>query len=63
MDIEGIKLSEMSDREKYSMISFICIESKNIEVIETDSRMEVARNRWAVRGIGRRWSKDTNFQL
>ena len=40
MDIEGIKLSEMSDREKYSMISFICIESKNIEVIETDSRME-----------------------
>ena len=62
MDLEGIILSDISqtEKDKYNMMSLLC-ESKQAEgrnKDQIDSCQELG-----VEKMGRRWSKDTNFQL
>ena len=43
MDLEGILLNEISQREKDKCFMNSHVESKNIKLIETESSMVVAR--------------------
>ena len=67
MDLEGIMLSEMSNRGR-QMISN-CMwnlkKKKNkIKLIETEDRLAVARGRrWRVGEMGEKWLKDINSQV
>ena len=62
MDLEGLKLSEISQKKenKYCMISRV--KSKEVKLIETNNKI-VAASDWRVGETGRCLSKGTNFQL
>lgn len=62
VNLGDITLSEISQaqEDKYCMISHV--ESKNTELLETESSMVVASSQ-GVGGNGRCWSKNINFQL
>ena len=67
MDLEGIMLSEMSNRGR-QMISNCMWNLKRkqnkIKLIETEDRLAVARGRrWRVGEMGEKWLKDINSQV
>ena len=62
MNLKGIVLSEISQRKMNTGWSHLHVESKNAKLIDTDTRMMVARA-WELGEMGRCWSKGTNFQL
>ena len=59
-ELEGIIQSDISqmDKDKYCMV--LDVESKKLVLIETKSRMVVARG-WGLGKIGRSWSKGSMF--
>ena len=56
---QGIMLSAISQRKTNTMSSHLYVESKNVELIETE-RLVVARS-WGMEEMGRCWSKGTSF--
>ena len=52
MDLEGVMLSEISQRKTNTVCSHLYAESKKSELREVESRMMVARG-WEVGAIGR----------
>ena len=60
MDFEGIILSEISQRLKNTIWSHLCVESKNIKLIEIE---KISCLGLRSRQIRRYWLNGTNFQL
>lgn len=59
-ELEDVLQSDISqmDKDKYCMV--LDVESKKLVLIETKSRMVVARA-WGLGKIGRSWSKGSKF--
>lgn len=63
MDLLGILLCEISQSKKTNTICHhLYVDPKKAELIETESRMIVARS-WAIGDVGRCWLRGINFQL
>ena len=64
MNLKGITLSEISQKEKdkHYMVSLIC-ESKNVKFIEIGQNGGCLSGRLGVGRMGRCWSKSINFLL
>lgn len=56
---QGIMLNEISPRKTNIMSSHLYVDSKNVELIETE-RLVVARS-WGMKEMGQCWSKGINI--
>ena len=55
MELEGIMLREINQRKTNTACFHLYSESKDVELIEGESRMVAVRVGWRAEGMGRYW--------